>query len=328
MWVVNLDSPGAHALSPMLTGMHAFHCDRFDPGLPEGHRFPMVKYQRLREMVALQLPQVHLQESRAATLTELCLAHDRAYVEAVVDGSLGDAAWREIGFPWSAAMVERSLRSVGATLEATDWAQREGMAMNLAGGTHHASVAKGSGFCVFNDVAVAAERALCQGTARICVIDLDVHQGNGTAEVFAGRDEVFTLSMHGDKNFPFRKAQSTLDVPLPKGCDDGQYLAALDGALEALQHSHDLQPFELAFYLAGADAHGNDRLGHLALSDQGMLQRDERVLSLMNRWGVPVVVCMAGGYGKDLDRMLAVQLRTVQACLRDWQARNPDRSFE
>jgi acetoin utilization deacetylase AcuC-like enzyme len=319
--VVNLDSP-------MLAGMHAFHCDRFDPGLPEGHRFPMVKYRRLREMAAMQCPHVHLQESRAATLPELYLAHDRAYVEAVIDGSLGDAAWREIGFPWSAAMVERSLRSVGATLEATDWAQREGLAMNLAGGTHHASVAKGSGFCVFNDVAVAAERALRQGTARICVIDLDVHQGNGTAEVFLGRDEVFTLSLHGDKNFPFRKAQSTLDVPLPKGCEDADYLQALDGALATLQPSQDQQPFELAFYLAGADAHGNDRLGHLALSDEGMRERDERVLDLLYEWRTPVVVCMAGGYGKDLDRMLAVQLNTVQTCHSAWQSRNPERISE
>jgi acetoin utilization deacetylase AcuC-like enzyme len=308
----------------MLMGMHAFHCDRFDPGLPEGHRFPMAKYRRLREMAAMHCRHVHLQESRAATLPELCLAHDRAYVEAVMDGSLGEAAWREIGFPWSAAMVERSLRSVGATLEASVWAQREGIAMNLAGGTHHASVAKGSGFCVFNDVAVATELALRQGVNRVAVIDLDVHQGNGTAEVFCGRDEVYTLSLHGDKNFPFRKAQSTLDVPLPKGCVDADYLAALDAALAALQFSHDQWPFGLAFFLAGADAHGNDRLGHLALSDEGMQRRDDKVLNLMHEWGVPVVVCMAGGYGKDLDRMLAVQLRTVQACLRTWQSRNSE----
>jgi acetoin utilization deacetylase AcuC-like enzyme len=308
----------------MLMGMHAFHCDRFDPGLPQGHRFPMEKYRRLREMVAMQCPHVHLLESRAATLPELCLAHDRAYVEAVMDGSLGEAAWREIGFPWSAAMVERSLRSVGATLDATVWAQREGIAMNLAGGTHHASVAKGSGFCVFNDVAVATEMALRQGVSRVAVIDLDVHQGNGTADVFSGRDEVFTLSLHGDKNFPFRKALSTLDVPLPKGCADAEYLAALDAALAALQLSHDQQPFGLAFFLAGADAHGNDRLGHLALSDEGMQGRDAKVLNLMNAWGVPVVVCMAGGYGKDLERMLAVQLACVQACHLDWQARNSE----
>ena len=307
----------------MLAAMRAFHCDRFDPGLPEGHRFPMDKYRRLREMVALQCPHVHLQESRAATLPELCLAHDRAYVEAVADGSLGDTAWREIGFPWSEAMVERSLRSVGATLEATEWAQREGIAMNLAGGTHHAQSAKGSGFCVFNDVAVAAERALRQGARRVAVIDLDVHQGNGTADIFAGRDDVFTLSLHGDKNFPFRKAASTLDVPLPKGCSGADYLAALDHALLLLQAAHAHSPFELVFYLAGADAHGNDRLGHLALNDAAMRSRDERVLGLAACWGAPVVVCMAGGYGKDLGLMLQVQLATVQACEAFWRARHP-----
>jgi acetoin utilization deacetylase AcuC-like enzyme len=306
----------------MLVTMHAFHCDRFDPGLPEGHRFPMEKYRRLREMAAAQCPHVHLQESRAATLPELCLAHDRAYVKAVMDGSLGDMAWREIGFPWSEAMVERSLRSVGATLEATDWAQLEGIAMNLAGGTHHSQAAKGSGFCVFNDVAVAAERALRQGARRIAVIDLDVHQGNGTADIFAGREEVFTLSLHGDKNFPFRKASSTLDVPLPRGCADVDYLAALDHALLALQAAHAQAPFELVYYLAGADAHGNDRLGHLALSAAGMRARDQRVLDLAGLWHAPLVVCMAGGYGKDLSLMLQVQLATVQACEAFWYVRN------
>jgi acetoin utilization deacetylase AcuC-like enzyme len=310
----------------MLVGMHAFHCDRFDPGLPEGHRFPMEKYRRLRDMAAARCEDVRLQESRAATLPELCLAHDRAYVEAVLNGSLGDAAWREIGFPWTEAMVERSLRSVGATLEATEWAQREGIAMNLAGGTHHAQSAKGSGFCVFNDVAVAAERALRQGVRRVAVIDLDVHQGNGTADIFAGREEVFTLSLHGDKNFPFRKASSTLDVPLPKGCSDNDYLAALDLALLALQAAHARVPFELVYYLAGADAHGNDRLGHLALNDAGMRSRDERVLDLASLWQTPVVVCMAGGYGKDLGLMLEVQLATVQACEAFWQVQSLQRN--
>jgi acetoin utilization deacetylase AcuC-like enzyme len=312
----------------MLRCMRAFHCDRFDPGLPEGHRFPMEKYRRLRELASVQCTHVHLQESRAATLPELCLAHDRAYVEAVMDGSLGDAAWREIGFPWSDAMVERSLRSVGATLEATEWAQRDGIAMNLAGGTHHAQRAKGSGFCVFNDVAVAVERALRQGVRRVAVIDLDVHQGNGTADIFAGREEVFTLSLHGDKNFPFRKASSTLDVPLPRGCSDVDYLEALDQAFLALQAAHARSPFELIYYLAGADAHGNDRLGHLALSDAGMRLRDERVLALAALWQAPVVVCMAGGYGKDLNLMLEVQLATVQACEAFWRVRKHQRNSE
>ena len=301
--------------------MHAFHCDRFDPPLPEGHRFPMAKYRLLRERVQAQLPDVVVQESRAATRQELLAAHDVAYVDAVLDGSLAAEAWREIGFPHSPTMVERSCRSVGATLEATALARLQGLALNLAGGTHHAQRGKGSGFCVFNDVAVAAELALRTGVQRVAVVDLDVHQGNGTAEIFAGRDEVFTLSLHGDKNFPFRKSASTLDVPLDKGCDDPTYLSALDQALGQLETAHAHRPFDLIYYLAGADAHEGDRLGHLALTDAGMAARDRRVLELAERWRVPLVVCRAGGYGRDLARMLDVQWQTVRLCFESWHAR-------
>lgn len=304
--------------------MRAYHCDRFDPPLPEGHRFPMSKYRRLRDLVRDHLPDVQLLESRAADRLELLAAHDEAYVDGVLRNELGDAQWREIGFPWSSLMVERSCHSVGATLEATASARMDGVAMNLAGGTHHAQRGKGSGFCVFNDVAVAAALALQGGIRRVAVVDLDVHQGNGTADIFQGRDEVFTLSLHGDKNFPFRKSASSLDVPLPKGCDDLAYLEALDHALGQLDTSHRGQPFELMYYLAGADAHEGDRLGHLSLTDQGMAARDARVLELARQWRVPVVVCMAGGYGRDLDRMLNVQLQTVRLCWLSWHARMND----
>jgi acetoin utilization deacetylase AcuC-like enzyme len=304
--------------------MRAYHCDRFDPPLPEGHRFPMSKYRLLRELVREHLPDVALVASRAAERPELLAAHDPSHVDGVLNNGLADAQWREIGFPWSPLMVERSCHSVGATLEATASARIDGVAMNLAGGTHHAQRAKGSGFCVFNDVAIAAELALRDGVRRVAVVDLDVHQGNGTAEIFQGREDVFTLSLHGDKNFPFRKSDSSLDVPLPKGCDDATYLEALDHALGQLETSHVGRPFDLMFYLAGADAHEGDRLGHLALTDQGMAARDTRVLDLARQWRVPVVVCMAGGYGRDLDRMLRVQLQTVRLCWLSWHARLND----
>lgn len=278
----------------------------------------MDKYRRLRALVADQLPGVRLTESRAARADELSLAHDIAHVSGVIDGTLGPAAWREIGFPWSAMMVERSLRSVGATLQATESARAEGIAMNLAGGTHHAQAGKGSGFCVFNDVAVAIRVAQRTGWRRVAVVDLDVHQGNGTAEIFADDPSVFTLSLHGERNFPFRKARSTLDVPLPDGCDDLRYLQALDQALATLAASHAQVPFDGLYYLAGADAHEGDRLGLLAVTADGMRQRDQRVLALARQWALPTVVCMAGGYGRDLDQMLAVQLSTVRACWQAW----------
>jgi len=305
-----------------LTRMQAFYSDHVQPELPEGHRFPMRKYGLLRERVAAGLPSVRLIEAPLADEATLHLAHDPAYVQAVCEGTLSAAQAREIGFPWSTALVERSQRSVGATLAATDAAWLEGVGVNLAGGTHHASAAQGSGFCVFNDVAVAIRREQVRRPGLRCaVVDLDVHQGNGTAALFTGDDSVFTLSLHGDKNFPFRKVASTLDVPLPDGCDDATYLTALDGALAALQATHARAPFDLIFYLAGADPHEGDRLGRLKLSASGLQQRDECVFALTEAWRLPVVMCMAGGYGHDLDAMVAVQLASVDAACAAWQRR-------
>jgi len=306
--------------------MQVFSNHRFALDLPAGHRFPMPKYQLLRDRVEAECSGLRLAEAEPASDGELALAHTPDYIRAVVDGTLPAAAQREIGFPWSERMVARSRRSVGATIAAARAALAEGLALHLAGGTHHASADKGGGFCVFNDVAVAAR--LMQAEAhrrsrqplRVWVIDLDVHQGNGTAAIFRGDPTVFTLSLHGEKNFPFRKEASDLDVDLPDGCTDAPYLAALDEALDrawARQAGGDGAP-ALAFYLAGADPHEGDRLGRLKLSDAGLAARDQRVFDFLRARRVPLAVTMAGGYGRDIQTTVAVQLRTVQLAQQAW----------
>jgi acetoin utilization deacetylase AcuC-like enzyme len=304
--------------------VQAFHSDHFVLPLPEGHRFPMAKYGLLREAIAAELPEVRLQEAPVASEGELALVHTPVYVDAVVRGLLSAAQQREIGFPWSPRMVERSRRSVGATIAAARAALHEGVAANLAGGTHHAYPDKGGGYCVFNDVAVAARLMQAEwhrarrSLLRIAVIDLDVHQGNGTAAIFADDPTVFTFSMHGAKNFPFRKEKSDLDVDLPDGCSDGPYLAALDAALDELwRRHHDALP-GLVFYLAGADPHEADRLGRLKLTAQGLAERDRRVLAAARSRGIPLVITMAGGYGRVIEDTVALQLNTYRAALASW----------
>jgi len=299
--------------------MQAFHSDRHLLPLPPGHRFPRSKYRLLRERVA-GLADVEANEADPVCDADLVRVHDPAYVAAVTSGTLGAAEQRAIGFPWSAEMVERSRRSVGATLAAGRAALVEGVAANLAGGTHHASASRGSGYCVFNDVAVAARVLQAEAALRIVVVDLDVHQGDGTASIFAGDPSVFTISLHGAKNFPFRKAASDLDVALPDGCGDVEYLDALDRALAVLADEHGEQPFGLAFYLAGADPHEGDRLGRLKLSAAGLLTRDRRVLASLGELAIPVALSMAGGYGHDLDVTVAIQAATIEAAIDAWRA--------
>jgi acetoin utilization deacetylase AcuC-like enzyme len=306
--------------------MQAFASDHHELPLPPGHRFPMAKYRLLRERVQHALPGVRVQPAPAATEGELALAHTPAYIGAVLQGGLDAAAQREIGFPWSPSMAERSRRSTGATIAAARAALSEGVAVNLAGGTHHAGADRGSGYCVFNDVAVAARLMQAEWRRRqvlplqVLVIDLDVHQGNGTAAIFAGDASVFTLSLHGAHNFPFRKVAGDLDVDLPDGCGDADYLAALDGALDAVDARLAATPPRLAFYLAGADPHEGDRLGRLKLSAAGLAARDRRVFGWLAERGVPVAMAMAGGYGLDLEAMVAVQLATVTEAWRAWSA--------
>ena len=307
--------------------MQAFYADQFVLPLPPGHRFPMSKYRLLREHLA-QLPGLQLQQAPEASDGELALAHTPGYLGAVIDGTLSEAQQREIGFPWSEAMVARARRSVGATIAAARAALATGLATNVAGGTHHATAEKGGGYCVFNDAAVAARlmqaewhRAHRQ-LLRVAVVDLDVHQGNGTAAIFADDPTVFTLSMHGARNFPFRKERSDLDVDLPDGCTDAAYLAALDTALAELWRRHADAPPGLIFYLAGADPHEGDRLGRLALTTAGLAERDRRVLDAARARRIPVALSMAGGYGRVVDDTVQVHLATIRAAVASWQRWN------
>lgn len=311
--------------------MKAFYCDRFVLPLPQNHRFPMRKYRLTRNLAVARTPSLELVEPLPATRTMLALAHDPAYVDAVFRGALSPAAQREIGFPWSETMVERSRRSVGATLGASDVAWEEGVAVNLAGGTHHAYADKGSGFCVFNDVAVAvrrmhvADRDAGRAPTPVAVIDLDVHQGNGTAAILGRDDAVFTLSLHGEKNFPFRKEAGSLDVGLPDGCDDDGYLEALDRALATVVER--IEPAFL-FFLAGADPYTGDRLGRLDLTVEGLEARDRRVFDFAAARRLPVAVAMAGGYGRVIEETCAIHAQTVaiaDAYARAWPSPSVDR---
>jgi acetoin utilization deacetylase AcuC-like enzyme len=307
--------------------MRAFYSDHFVLALPAGHRFPMAKYALLRERLALELPEIELLVAEPASNGELALVHTPAYIQSVVEGTLSDTAQREIGFPWTPSMVERSRRSAGATVMAARLSLfgGEGIAANLAGGTHHAYAHRGSGFCVFNDAAVAARLMQTEWARshlqplRVAIVDLDVHQGNGTAHIFANDPHVFTLSMHGARNFPFAKEKSDLDVELPDGCGDDGYLEALDHALESLNAQ--FQP-DLVIYLAGADPHEGDRLGRLCLSFDGLEARDRRVFDWAFQRRVPLAFAMAGGYGRDMEDTVQVQVNTyrvAQAYWRGWQ---------
>lgn len=301
--------------------MQAFYSDQFVLPLPQGHRFPMAKYAMLRDALVAQLPGIQLLQAPRASDAELLRVHTPDYVRGIADGTVPAAVTREIGFPWSQAMAERARRSVGATVAAARSALRQGIGANLAGGTHHAYADKGGGFCVFNDVAVAARvlQAQTQRAGRelqVAVIDLDVHQGNGTARIFQQDETVFTLSLHGEKNFPFRKEASDLDVGLPDGTGDADYLAALDRALLELESGYKPQ---LVFFLAGADPHEGDRLGRLKLTFDGMQARDQRVFDWCLQRRIPLVLLMAGGYGSPIEATLQVQLTTYRLAYAHWQ---------
>ncbi len=292
--------------------VRVFYCDHFVLPLPEGHRFPMDKYRRLRERVSARGDD-DLRVPDAATDTELMRVHDPAYVNRVLAGSLSYEEIRRIGFPWSPGLVERSRRSVGGTICAARAALEDGVAANLAGGTHHAFADRGEGFCVFNDVAVAA-RALQaeERVRRVVVLDLDVHQGNGTASIFSADDSVFTLSVHGANNFPFRKVPGDLDVELPDGTGDEVFLEAVDGAVRtALDHGS-----EIAFYVAGADPFEGDRLGRLSVTKAGMAERDRTVFDLCEAAGIPVAVVMSGGYARDVNDTVDIHEATMLAASR------------
>ncbi|NJD18303.1 MAG: histone deacetylase [Gemmatimonadetes bacterium] len=289
--------------------MRVFYSDHFVIPLPEGHRFPMAKYALLRERVAAARED-ELTVPDAATEDELLRVHEPGYVGRVLHGELSREEIRRIGFPWTPQLVERARRSVGGTLGASRAALADGVSANLAGGTHHAFADRGEGYCVFNDVAAAARAMQAEARARrVAVLDLDVHQGNGTAAIFRGDDSVFTLSVHGANNFPFRKEDGDLDIELPDRSGDEVFLAAVErGVRVALRQGPDL-----AFYLAGADPFEGDRLGRLAVTKEALARRDELVLDLCGAEGVPVAVVMSGGYAREVEDTVDIHFHTIRA---------------
>ena len=280
--------------------------------LPDGHRFPVAKYALLRERVVAEgiVPADRVLDPDGADDDMIRLVHTAEYVRRFSTGAMDAAEVRRLGFPWSPALVERSRRAVGGTLAAARHAMREGIAMNLAGGTHHAFADRGEGFCVFNDVAIAIRVMQREGLVRrAAVIDLDVHQGNGTHAIFAGDDSVYTFSMHGGRNYPFHKIPGTLDVELEDGTNDDEYLARLIAALPGVLS--DAAP-DVVFFIAGADPHEGDLLGRLDLTFDGLARRDAYVMERCREVGLPVVVTIGGGYGARIEDSVAVHVTTAR----------------
>jgi acetoin utilization deacetylase AcuC-like enzyme len=291
--------------------MRAWSSARFTIPLPDGHRFPAQKYALVRDLVIRRglLPPESVEEPEAALRSDLGLVHDAAYLEAIDRGTLDPAAERRLGFPWSTQLRERSYRTVQGTVEAARDALTDGAGVNLAGGTHHAFADRGEGFCVFNDVAVAIRVLQREGLVRrVAVVDLDVHQGNGTARIFAGEEAVYTFSLHGEKNYPFRKEESRLDVGLPDGCEDQAYLDVLERCLvQVLKASTP----DLVCYLAGADPYREDRFGRLRLTREGLRQRDRMVFQGCRCRGLPVVMTLSGGYARDVGEVAEIHADSV-----------------
>ena len=290
--------------------LHAWSSAAYTFPLPPGHRFPIEKYALLRDAVIAEGLVAEVHEPARATVEELERVHTPEYVARLTTGTLSDAELRLLGFPWSPALVERSYRAVGGTLGAARRALEDGVAMNLAGGTHHAFPDRGEGFCVFNDVAIAVRTLRAEGRIRrAAIVDLDVHQGNGTHAIFADDAETYTFSMHGGRNYPFHKVPGTLDIELSDGIGDDDYLALLAESLPRVLREG--RP-DLVVYLAGADPHERDRLGRLKLTFQGLERRDAMVLEACREVGIPVAITIAGGYGFDVRETVQIHLSTVR----------------
>lgn len=292
--------------------MKLFYYDHHEFPLPANHRFPVVKYRLLRERVERSgaFAPADLIPAPAATYAQLRQGHTADYLDRLQRGLLAPDEMRRIGLPWSPQLVQRVQHTVGATIAAARVALRDGIAVSLGGGTHHACSDHGQGYCLYNDTAVAARVMQSEGRIRRAVIiDCDVHQGNGTAEITAGDRSVYTFSIHAEKNFPFRKIPGDMDIGLPDGTGDRAYLDVLEPALERVLA---LANADLAFYLAGADVHVDDRLGRLALTAGGIAARDRLVLEMCREAGLPVAVTMSGGYGKRIEDTVALYFQTVQ----------------
>lgn len=296
----------------MAPPLHTWSSAKYSFPLPEGHRFPIAKYALLRDRVIADgiVQPEHVHDPALVAREDLLLVHTADYVDRFTSGRLTADEERRLGFPWSPALVERSYRAAGGTLEAARFAVAHGVAMNLAGGTHHAFPSHGEGFCVFNDTAIAIRALQRDGRIeRALVVDLDVHQGNGTHAIFAGDDSVFTFSMHGGRNYPFHKVAGRVDVELNDGTGDDEYLERLAETLPEVIAS---ARADLVVYLAGADPHNGDRLGRLGLTFEGLARRDVIVLEQVREVGLPVVVTIAGGYGRDIEDTVRVHATTAR----------------
>ena len=304
----------------------AFYTDDFGIPLPEDHKFPIDKYQQTRYELLRRgtLSPEQLRHPRAASNKDLLRVHTTEYVNKVVNGQLSPKEIRRIGFPWSKQLVERSRRSVGATIDASLTALEHGVGVNLAGGSHHAFAHKGEGFCVFNDCMVAA-RYLQASTSilRIAIIDLDVHQGNGTANLSVNDPTIFCFSMHSQTNFPYHKEESDLDIPLADGVSDNEYLIELSRGLDKLES--DFNP-DFVFYLAGADPFVEDRFGTLGLSKGGLARRDDLVMQWCVKQSVPVAITMAGGYADKIEDIVDIHATTTKIAQSALYCNRPDPS--
>jgi acetoin utilization deacetylase AcuC-like enzyme len=285
-----------------------FYCDRHHFPLPPAHKFPLAKYRLLREALTNDAD-FDLEEAPLAAREDVLRVHGEEYTDAFLTGTLPPGVMRQIGFPWSPELVTRTLASAGSTLAAVRHALNAGISGSLAGGTHHAFRDEGSGFCVFNDLAIAIETVRAQTRIRrVAVVDLDVHQGDGTAAIFSADNEVFTLSVHGRKNFPFRKQESRLDIELEDGTEDCEYLSKVEGALAMVWQ---FAP-QLILYQSGVDGLKEDRLGRLALTANGLRQRDELLTSGARNRGVPMAVTLGGGYSDPVELTVNAHANTFR----------------
>ena len=300
--------------------MQVFYTPRYYADIGPGHVFPIRKFQLVRDKLLAEgtIEPSEIVEPSPAPLEDVLLVHTTDYISRLCSGNLTTKEIRRLGLPWSESLVQRSFYAVGGTLAATRASLAEGYSSNLAGGTHHSFSDRGEGFCVLNDVAIAIRamraRKLIQ---RAAIVDCDVHQGNGTATIFAGDDDTFTFSIHGANNYPLFKAQSTLDVELADGTSDTEYLDTLAKHLPAVFAADP----EIVFYLAGADPYKGDKLGRLALSIDGLRERDAYVLRECYEREVPIVTVMSGGYGKDINDTIEIHCNTIRMVKEIFEAR-------
>ncbi len=288
--------------------LRLYYCDHFEIPLPPGHKFPMRKYKMVREALRAD-GYFEFRESPLAEFESITLAHDPGYVSAFLSGDIAPAMIRRIGFTWSVGLVKRTLASIGGTIAAAESALKDGFSGGLAGGTHHAFRGEGAGFCVFNDAAVAIASLRARDMIqRACVVDLDVHQGDGTAKMFEDDPDVFTISVHGKDNFPFRKQFSKLDIDLPDGTGDEEYLAVIPHVME---RAAEFGP-DIIFYQSGVDGLASDKLGRLALTHAGLRRRDELVMSACLDHGIPCAITLGGGYSDPVEPTVEAHANTFR----------------